>query len=347
MRTPGALTLLALAIATPAAANFCSMDQVPAATLLVPWVAVSMNGDEPDPDGYTTYLTLTNVAPEATLIEMTVWDVQGQPRLTLTEALSGYDTWSVNFKDVLSGHWGVFDTSRMADAPPNTLDGHRDPVEWGPDGRDPHYSHPPEGWPPTPVPPIPTPEKTSVLTDEGCAMPYGSSAGEVAAPLLREELRSPLCARYHGGCTGPGTWGQYVTRHLFDWLSKLGGDPVVFFVTVDVVSMCSTLTPADATYWSSAASDRNVLIGNAYYVNSAQGFSESLPAVAIEASASASASVLGFYEARFGVEDRREPLATAFAVPFQNDPPSVTSELMVWKTVSELKSDGSVLDCGG
>ncbi|MGV8042248.1 MAG: hypothetical protein AB2L07_20080 [Thermoanaerobaculaceae bacterium] len=100
------------------AAEPCALDVAPAATLLVPYVAVEMSGDVPDPIGATTVLRVTNTAAEAAFIQLTVWSADGVPTLSLTEVLSGYDMWTVNFRDVLSGHWSRFDTSRATMAPP-------------------------------------------------------------------------------------------------------------------------------------------------------------------------------------------------------------------------------------
>ena len=336
----GAAILLVLA--SPAVANFCAVDSVTAATLLLPWAAVTMVGDQPSQTGYTTYLTLTNVAKEAPFIQVTVWDVVGQPRMTFTQVLSGYDTWSVNFRDVLSGHWGAFDTSRSVNAPPNVTPDPayaftRKPFEWGPDGRSAHVS---VSW--IVPPPFQQAEKTSVTPETGCAMPYGDAAGAVAAPLLIQQLRAPLFARQHGGCPGISQ-----VRHDNDWVTTLGTNPLVFFVTVDVVNSCTTLNPSSPAYWNGVASDRNVLVGNVYYVNDEQYFSESYPAVAIEASATQGPSVLGFYQSRTNVEDNREPLPTAFELPYQNEAPIVRSDLLLWKNFAELDNDGTVVDCGG
>ena len=339
-----AIVFLSLMMTPSAQAHFCATDPVPAATLLAPWVAVEMNGAVPDPNGTTTYLTITNVAREATLIHVTVWDVMGQPRLGLTEVLSGYDTWSINFRDLLTGDWQVFDTSRDPQAYPNKdlpwLT--RTPFEWGPDGRNPQYP----GFTGTYPLGLPVAHKTTAVPGDGCQMPYGSLIGPIAAPTLRELLQAPLFARVHNGCIGPGTQNQEVYRHTMDWLSGLSANPIIFSVTVDAVDVCSVLSPADSGYWNGVASNRNVLMGNVYYVNDRRHYSESIPAVSIEASATEGDGVLGFYQSRFDVEDHREPLPTALAFPYQNDPGIVTSDVMLWKSFTELYTNDAVLDCG-
>ena len=55
--------LLLLLTSTPALAVFGARDEVPAATLLVPYVVVQMQGDVPDRTGATTFSTSPTPAP--------------------------------------------------------------------------------------------------------------------------------------------------------------------------------------------------------------------------------------------------------------------------------------------
>ena len=141
-------SFLMLALLAPVAlwGAFCTHDVAPAATLLVPYIAIDMEGNAPDPSGAATLLRVTNTAPEATLVQLTVWSADGQAVIGLTEVLSGYDIWTVNFRDLLTGNWSAFDTSRAATAPPNVDLSPpvlvRKTFEWGPDGRSP-FDYPP------------------------------------------------------------------------------------------------------------------------------------------------------------------------------------------------------------
>ena len=312
--------LLLLLTSTPALAVFCARDVVPAATLLVPHAVVQMQGDLPDRTGATTILHVTNTAAEATLVELVVWNALGEPAVTVNAALSGYDVWSVDFADLLEGKWSRFDTSRSGAAPPNVdyLPGGRvrTPFEWGPDGRSTRLASGPvrapysDPWPRG----LSTPEKTGTLSAGGCVMPYGDAAGQAVAGTLVRKLQDPLFAREHRGC------GQMpVVRHAGDWLSELMADPLFFYATVHVVRSCSTLTPVDATFPAQVADDRNVLLGEVEYLNSGEGTLELTPAVHLESAGSPSEiAAVGPFEARFGLEDRREPLPTGFAFHYNN-----------------------------
>ncbi len=351
-----AIPLVLSLVAAPALAVFCARDVVPAATLLVPYVEVTMNGALPDRDGRTTILRVTNTAPEATLVQLVMWNAIGEPAVVIHAALSGYDMWTVDFADVLEGRWSRFDTSRSATAYPNTetADLKRTPFEWGPDGRS---SEPPTG--PVPAPytapwsrGLAAPQATSELDGGGCGMPYGDTTGLMYAPLLVERLQDPLFARSHDGCPG-APWGGVVVRHTNDWLAWLTANPLFFYATVHVVRACSSLTPADAGHAGLVAADRDVLLGEVEYLDPSAGTLELGPAVHLEAAFSqAQLAAVGPFEARTGLEDRREPLGTAFAFPYVNDL-SATSQLVVWKPFWELDAFGplvdpyeDVMDCG-
>ena len=72
-----------------------------------------------------------------------------------------------------------------------------------------------------------------------------------------------------------------------------------------------TLTPADDAF-PQVADDRNVLLGEVEYLNPGAGTLELTSAVHLESAGSpAEVAAVGPFEARFGVEDRREPLPTA------------------------------------
>jgi hypothetical protein len=119
-----------------------------------------------------------------------------------------------------------------------------------------------------------------------------------------------------------------------------------------VVRRCSTLTPADVTFAAEVAEDRNVLLGEVEYLNPGAGTLELTPAVHVESAGSPSeVAAVSPFEARFGVEDRREPLPTGFAFHYNGtrwdpDPGEASSALMLWKPFTELGPDGDVADCG-
>lgn len=337
-------------------ANFCARDVVPATTLLVPYVVVGMNGATPDPNGYTTLLSVTNTSSDATIIHIVVWNAESEGVLDFDEALSGYDVWTINFGDLLSGHWSAFQTSldilayQNTEQPPLT----RGPFEWGPDGRSafgdavaPFDGRAPlynsrgvligytEGFPTG----LPTPESTNALPGDGCNMDQLNDAtGAQFAPVVLDGLMAPLFARSHEGCTyWTNTLDQVVTRHTNDWLSTLSDNPVFFYVTVDVFERCDLIFPFDPGYFDGGRMKfENVLIGEYYYLNLGQNYSEGFTAVHIESDIHETLDV-GFYgEAAYDPDTHLEPLATAFGFRYYNDAPAVTSSVLLWKNYTEF-----------
>jgi len=347
---PSFLVLL-LVTSSPALAVFCARDVVPAATLLVPYVEVEMTGQwpnqVPDRNGKTTILRVTNTAADATLVELVIWTAVGDPVVTLHAALSGYDMWTVDFADLLEGTWSRFDTSLSSSAPPNVESGSlkRTPFESGPDGRSVRWVRAPYTQPWSRG--LATPGKTSELPGDSCLIPYTDAVGYQYAPLVVEKLREPLYAREHLGCGNLPVW-----RHSYDWLAWLTADPIFFYATVHVVRSCGHLWPTDAGYVDEVALDRDILVGEVEYLDPAHGTLELTPAVHLETARTASqVATMGPFEAQSGHEDRREPLATAFAFHYENQAPLTASSLMLWKPFYELDEKGltwddDVRDCG-
>jgi hypothetical protein len=331
-----AVTLVAaLAMfAGSAYANFCARDVVPASTLLVPYAAVSMNGSVPNPSGATTILSVTNTSHEATIIHITVWNAISDAVLDFDEVLSGYDVWLINFRDLLSGNWSAFDTTRSATWSGNT--GQRIPFEWGPDGRSPY------GTIPAPFPKtgstdwargLPTPQPTNATPAAGCNMPFGNAVGAQYAPVVVDKLQEPLFARGHLGC---GT--QKVGRHGNDWLASLTDNPLFFYVTVDNFRVCNLIFQDEVGYFLNNYAYENVLIGEIYWLDASKNFSEATPAVHIESDLG---SELSFPTTEFYLEKAAdpatylEPLATAFGFKYYNGG-GVTSSVIVWKNFWEF-----------
>jgi hypothetical protein len=93
-----ALFLAVLAGLTgPAAAVIGTADDVPAATLLLPYFEV----DQSDPNGITTLLTVRNADSAPVVAHVTIWSNLSVPLLTFDVYLTGFDEQSINLRDVL------------------------------------------------------------------------------------------------------------------------------------------------------------------------------------------------------------------------------------------------------
>jgi hypothetical protein len=304
---------------------------VPAATLLVPYAVVDLDAtNKPDPNGYTTILTVTNVSQVAQLIHVTVWDARSNPIVDFDEVLSGYDVWSINFRDLLVGRFDYFDTGTSPvgffnNAPFNGIPGVDTGAPcppWGPSSNC--------GFGPSL---IPDDYDTAYLV--GCQFPYGnlSSLGPTITSNLQAVIRNhPQLNQC--GTTDPSSapYWQTITNR-----------PVFFYATVDTAVQCSLRFPNDNNYWLVDADYDNVLIGDILYLNSNANYSEMIPAVHIEADRDWTGRTL--YQSRLSglTTDRREPLATAFAFRYFNNPAlGFSTDVIVWKNFHDRAVVGGV-----
>ncbi|MBP7755186.1 MAG: PKD domain-containing protein [Thermoanaerobaculia bacterium] len=81
-------------------ATTCEVEASPAATLLVPYFEVDLEGGT---DSETTLVAVSNESAAPVLTSWTLWTDWGIPTLTFNVYLSGYGTQTVNLRDVLGG----------------------------------------------------------------------------------------------------------------------------------------------------------------------------------------------------------------------------------------------------
>ena len=85
-----------LALGGQAFADLCTIDAVPAATLLLPYFEV----DYTNPDGVTTLFSLNNASATAALAHVTLWTNWSYPTIDFDIYLTGYDVVTVNMRDM-------------------------------------------------------------------------------------------------------------------------------------------------------------------------------------------------------------------------------------------------------
>src|SRR6185295_8058429 len=94
------LALLALlALSGQASALICTVDDVPAATLLLPYFEVDLD----NPNGVTTLFSVNNASATAILAHVVVWSDLSVPVLDFNIYLTGYDVQSINLRDIIVG----------------------------------------------------------------------------------------------------------------------------------------------------------------------------------------------------------------------------------------------------
>jgi hypothetical protein len=94
---------LALAAVAPASAEICTIDDVPAATLLLPYFEVDLG----DTTGVNTLFSINNASASAAVAHVTVWTDQSIPTLDFDVYLTGYDVQTISMRDIFSGNLPV------------------------------------------------------------------------------------------------------------------------------------------------------------------------------------------------------------------------------------------------
>jgi hypothetical protein len=86
-----------LALGGQAFAVICTVDDVPAASLLLPYFEV----DLANPNGLTTLFSVNNASATAILAHVVVWSDLSVPVLDFNIYLTGYDVQTINLRDIL------------------------------------------------------------------------------------------------------------------------------------------------------------------------------------------------------------------------------------------------------
>ena len=103
MRKLTTVLLIALAAAAfasvPGRAIRCAVDEVPAATLLLPYFEVDFG----KPNGVSTLLSINNASATAVLAHVVVWSDLSVPVFDFNIYLTGYDVQTISLRDLFTG----------------------------------------------------------------------------------------------------------------------------------------------------------------------------------------------------------------------------------------------------
>ncbi|HEV7672398.1 MAG TPA: hypothetical protein VGS22_28090 [Thermoanaerobaculia bacterium] len=257
-----------------------------------------------DPQGIDTLFSINNASALGVLAHVVLWTDVSVPTLDFNVYLTGYDAQTISLRDIFSG------------TAPRTASAGQDPGDTisprGPLSQDVDFASCTGQLPPPPIPP-------SFLTHLRAA-----HTGKFSA--------------FFSGCSGLA-FGDAIARG---------------YVTVDVVNNCTLRFPGDAGYFASGgtgdATDQNVLWGDYFMVTGSENSAQGDNLVHIEASATnPETSTPGQYTfygryVNWTAADNREPLATNFAVRYQNGGAfSGGTDLLVWR---DSKVDQNAFKCG-
>ena len=363
------LAVVALfALATSASAITCTIDQRPAATLLIPYFQATFNADgtilATGPSALDTLVTIGNASSAPMLAHVGVWNDKSELVLDFNIALTGFDIQSWSMASVLRGFIPVT------------------PI---------NQSHVPE-----------VKDTNQVLTTgDVCqrnpnSIVYPSAGGYLRVKPTQANTPQPNLDNFFATVSyAAGPFGNAQLFQVIDSLDFtrdtaiqcLGGvvdnvitNPIHGYVTIDMVNYCTLGNPNDPGYWTTdAAGFENNLWGDYIFTSGAGIGTFGFPAVAIEATSlldsggpgifnlsdntaapTNPASTTGpgkrtFYRRYVtaadtvgcvnampapqnawdcGFGDQREPLGLKYAARYFDSAPNVTSFFNVWRSSS-------------
>ena len=288
----GLLAWAPLAFAVPG-----TIDDVPAATLLLPYFEVDLD----NPGGVTTLFSVNNASATAQLAHVTVWSTWSVPVLDFDVYLTGYDVQNFNLYDILvegllpqtgSG------TTTAANEPGSPLGS---------------YSFPDVLFPncnATTAPPVPP----------VYAIPAISPNFQAHLRALLTGKKSPVDGTCAGANYGDNIARGYVTIDDSNSCSLLFPSSTGYFVSGG----------------GGIADNDNVLWGDYFFFNPTENFAQGETLVHVEADANVfnTPGEYTFYGRYVGgtAVDNREPLATTFAVRYLNGGGFTGgTDLLVWR----------------
>ncbi|HWM89345.1 MAG TPA: hypothetical protein VN493_01110, partial [Thermoanaerobaculia bacterium] len=303
-----------LAFGGSAVAEIGTIDDVPAATLLLPYFECELGPSlVPAPGGVTTLFSINNASATAVLAHVTLWTDESIPTLDFDIYLTGYDVQTLNVCDIFNGNLPV----TASDGQDQDLDDDGNADDISPQG-----------------------DLSQDINFASCngRLPYDNPVlGATLLNHIRNAHTGGPSTVFGGRCSG------------FDY-----GDTIARgYITVDTTTQCSLDFPSSPGYFSGVASFQNVLWGDYFHVNSSENFASGETLVHIEACTPGNGYIgyvgtgtsgvntcpmapgdytfYGRYVGGLGT-DQRESLATQFGVRYLNGGAfDGGTDLVVWR----------------
>lgn len=310
------LTIGSLVGGGPLSAEICTMDVVPSAALLVPYFEVDLESAS----GITTLIEITNTSSEYVVVHVVVWSNLAIPVVEFNIPLTGYDSQTINMRDVVNGN--LF----------------RAPSSVGP------FSEP-------------TPTSDDCTEVEACpavetaqqqmpALPLVVPPFNVKAALLGVPLANGKCyASDHRDFSVDG----FIGIGIHPWHSEPPRSlaPPVY---CELNPCCSCPEDGESIEGCNqcqvsrkASKDDNILSGSWYLVDPENNFATGGALVHIEAdeknSETSEAGEYTFHgrSVNWAASDHHEPLASTFAARYLQNPMfSGGTDLIVWRDPKEI-----------
>jgi hypothetical protein len=333
-----------LALGGQSFAALCTVDAVPAATLLVPYFEVDLDNAA----GTTTLFSINNASAAPALAHVIFWTDWSYPTIDFDVYLSGYDVVSVNVRDVFDGVIPI-----TADAPNDPNQGNAACGDKSPCGGNYSFNR---HWDDT---------NTAVAGEQGfpqCDAIFPNFNNPVIVGTALERLNFG----HTGGVINVG-----------DCVGEDHGDNVARgYITIDNASECSlVLDPSDSGLTGTpyfvdgglgVVNNNNQLWGDWFLVDPANGFAQGDTLVHIEANDDLNASNIPLLNPDTGVNefdaanatgytfygryfpipdgrDNREALGTIWGSRYLNGGAFDQTQLIVWRdsTANDITPNGT------
>jgi hypothetical protein len=305
MKRLALLCLAALALLVPsiATAEICTIDNVPAATLLLPYFEVDLG----DPQGSTTLFSINNASATAILAHVVMWSDLSVPTLDFDIYLTGYDTQSINLRDIFNGIM------------PRTAS----------DGQDPTDTISPQG---------PISQDINFASCAG-ALPVRNPIPSIYVAhlqLAHTGQRSPLLGLCAGQDLGDSTARGYITVDTVAACSLLFPGDAGYFAS-GIVTNQNVLWGE----WTIADLTDGVAFGDSLVAIESAAFAGFAPGAFYTPFVPGDYTFYGRYVGGTAV-DQREPLPTVHMVRYINTAEANT-DFLVWR---DAKSNDGPFPCG-
>ena len=333
-----------LALGGQSFAELCTVDAVPAATLLLPYFAVDLTAAQGQ--GVDTLFSINNASATPALAHVTVWTDWSFPVLDFDVFLTGFDVQTVSMYNVLVNGSLPHTADAQSDIAGNVLPPAQSGVinEPGLDDASPHqglYAN--------------NPPWDGSFTN--CLNFFTTWTDPILSADRRARHQAELTGKpspAYGGCVG--------ADHDSDDNIARG------YITIDSVDECSIDFPSDPTYFTdlvnpAVANNNNVLWGDFWYLDPEQDYAHGDTLVHIEANDGltstniplldpdgltvanvANATGYTFYR-RYtvfnGTEDQREALGTTWGIRYVQPNAVFTggTDLVVWRDSTSAEID--------
>ncbi len=362
------MAVLALfAFAGSASAITCTVDQRPAATLLIPYFAVSLNDDATINRGETTsfdtLVAIGNASSAPMIAHVSVFNSRSTLVLDFNVALTGFDIQTWRMSDVISGTLPSTPINKSHEGP----DTSHDPSPDDACQRNPAAAvYPSAGGYLRVDPPCDSgaPPCTSSLTADVkdnllATSAYPIPAFDATSPFAKQVIDSLDLTDDSLGCGN-------------DSVNGITSGPATGYVTIDMANYCSISNPSDAAYYEfNALGMENNLFGDIIFISGEGVGTYGAAAVALESDPSFAGQTGGFrtrtFYARYwspaqitgcpncgsgvsgedllldspwnvGIGDQREPLGLRWAARYFSNS-FVISNFNVWRASAGFLRD--------